>query len=635
MQTDISQIASFLAKLIHALKQYLPEEYAYGSTLTSNELRRYLLQLDRFFSTSLFTAPLLVEGSTDIISELLSSQDDCEPLSSFALALEYEKAASETRDRKREAIFYTPEEIANFVATKLLDQIETPSPHTLDPACGGGILLLALAKKLLSNNDTEWKKNIALLEETIYGIDRDPHAAEVTRLLLILLAAERSEQPAYINSSDALLYNLRIGNSLLQPEEDLQHSVPTFSVKKAFSAQRSRENFDIVVANPPYGLSRDNQISEEESILLKKRYSYMLRGKPNKYMLFIARGRELLAEKGRLSMIVPNSWLGIKSGSSLRKLFLEEDSLRSLYLFEEPIFTEPGVEAVIFSVSRAGADQHIAIEKYISSDYLESSYQLPVKECMQLHDNVIPLHWSPSIANVFQTLRQQSSPLHERSTLEPLIALQAYATGKGTPVQSKEDVKQHIYHSDQKIDDSYLPYLQGKDVRRYTVSWSGQYLRYGECLAEPQPLERYTGPRIIVREILGDLPYLIQATYTDEPYLYNKSLLHILGERDELLALLSVLNSHIGSCIIHSIGKKSARKLFPKLVLDDLKHFPLPNRFDHYREQLKDLALKKIESPATIQDEEIDEIVSEAYSLGKEERKTIRKITKNQKSTAS
>jgi hypothetical protein len=178
--------------------------------------------------------------------------------------------------------------------------------------------------------------------------------------------------------------------------------------------------------------------------------------------------------------------------------------------------------------------------------------------------------------------------------------MQAYREGQGRPPQTTADVKGHVYHSKSKAGDDYFPYLEGKDVKRYQLNWSGQYLKHGSWLAEPQSLERFSGPRILIREILGPKPYLCLAAYAEETLLYNKSVLHVVfkqhpcngREPGRMRALLAILNSTMGSFVLRYLGRKSARKLFPKLVNADLKAFPLPLNFDKDSEKLANLCLE-------------------------------------------
>ena len=72
-----------------------------------------------------------------------------------------------------------------------------------------------------------------------------------------------------------------------------------------------------------------------------------------------------------------------------------------------------------------------------------------------------------------------------------------------------------------KFDEDTYKYLDGKDVGRYSVSWSELYLRYGKYLAAPRSINLFNGSKVIVREITGNFPKCLISTYSDEFYLYK------------------------------------------------------------------------------------------------------------------
>src|SRR5438067_2426092 len=50
--------------------------------------------------------------------------------------------------RRATGAWYTPREVASLVATWALDACSSPAPVVCDPACGGGVFLLAAAEQL-------------------------------------------------------------------------------------------------------------------------------------------------------------------------------------------------------------------------------------------------------------------------------------------------------------------------------------------------------------------------------------------------------------------------------------------------------------------------------------------------------
>ena len=148
--------------------------------------------------------------------------------------------------------------------------------------------------------------------------------------------------------------------------------------------------FDCVFGNPPYGLARGEQIENYENEILKKHYSDVRSGKANKYMLFMAKGYELTAPHGCLSFVVPNSWLGIRSGRKLRQMFLSERSLASVHVFDFPVFQNSIVEPVVFTVDRQMQHDTIKLVRHPGPKTDTSSSEVPVDSCLKLPEQMIP-----------------------------------------------------------------------------------------------------------------------------------------------------------------------------------------------------------------------------------------------------
>lgn len=109
-------------------------------------------------------------------------------------------------------------------------------------------------------------------------------------------------------------------------------------------------------------------------------------------------------------------------------------------------------------------------------------------------------------------------------------------------------VKKRPFDYDYKFDSNTFEYLDGKDVKRYCIDWSGIYLQYGEHLAAPRTIDIFENPNIIIREITGKYPRMIIGTYNEELYLFNRSNIAILEREDsnvELKYILTILNSSL------------------------------------------------------------------------------------------
>lgn len=568
--------------------------------------------------------------------------------------------------KKLGGVVYTPPELARFIVNLGLDALNCRPLTVLDPACGSGIFLTE-AFKAVTERFSDAANNPLKTLKGLYGVDIDGCALISARAALLLEYFNLNlSQKVSLNSSEvpqvaidelqlvlSILEENLISDNFLLPSET---STPLLN--KGITSQESTdlplhpshyEIADLIVGNPPYGLSRDEKILPIEKRQLEIGYKDWLSGKIDKYQLFMAQSFRLLRPGGVCAMIVPTSWLGISSAKILRKRLL--NSLCELVSINYPAFNNQGVETaiVIFKKGEAAEKSPIKLSVVSNKESLNeliaegSTIKLPRKllprtVVAEQPENLISRLWENGLEEIFAILNQQRLKMGDpESPFIPLIALQAYAVGKGTPPQTKEMVKSHCYHvlASQEFDgdlakmksalaltdqQTLIPYLDGADVTRGGISWSGQYLIYGPNLAEFYPIERYTKPRILLREILAPSPQLIMACFTDKHFAYNRSILHIHAKdsaKAHLLPGLTLfLNSKLASLHLAIWGRKSQRRLFPKLLADDLRNFPLPSEEILLTLSEAHSQLYGQESTAT-RNEESDKIVLSAFGLTK------------------
>ncbi len=121
-----------------------------------------------------------------------------------------------------------------------------------------------------------------------------------------------------------------------------------------------------------------------------------------------------------------------------------------------------------------------------------------------------------------------------------------YQVGKGFPPQTKETVKEKPFTGFKKIDDTWKPYMRGRFIERYTNLWQsyGEYIKYGEWLAEPRSEKVFMGEKILIRQT-GDS---LIATF-DKGNVSNNTLHSIYpletNKSVSLYYLLGILNSKL------------------------------------------------------------------------------------------
>ena len=217
-----------------------------------------------------------------------------------------------------------------------------------DIACGSGAFLLetyqllqdTLVDYYLENNTKklvqtsietfklpfEIKKKI--LENCIYGIDKDYNAVEACKFGLLLKLLENENNSTISSPALPDLENIHFGNSLIDSSMIInkdQGKINPFDFGKT--------KFDVIVGNPPYMATEHmKQFTSLELPLYKKHYSSSYK-QFDKYFLFIERGLGLLKPKGYFGYIVPSKFTKVGAGKKLRELLLSNKSVEQIISF--------------------------------------------------------------------------------------------------------------------------------------------------------------------------------------------------------------------------------------------------------------------------------------------------------------
>jgi hypothetical protein len=416
------------------------------------------------------------------------------------------------------------------------------------------------------------------------------------------------------------------------------NSKPYFLWKLNFAkVYRDKGGFDVVIGNPPYIFSREKISSKEKELYNKfETAEYQL----NTFVLFIEKGIKLLKQNGVLSFIVPNSILKVTSMSKSRRFMLEQGELLNILQIFGYSFENVNVEAIVLVFQK-----HLTGNKQVKI--------ISVNEPRNLYErNNLIIDYSKWLADeecrfqvsideetdiLLDKIKKIAEPLENRFDVK--AGLQAYETGKGNPKQTAEDVKNRPYDATYKVSENTYPYLEGRDVQRYSFTWSEGWLQYGDILAAPREFPIFSVPRLLIREITSTHPKSILCCYLDEIYLNNRSIINVLSKKqdsDDLKCLLILLNSKLLSYYFNKTTPKSERKMFPKLILKDLRQFPiiLPedkslmvalademmNLYKHEFES-REMNIEELECKA-------NQMVYQLYGLNSEEIEIIEKLNR-------
>ena len=522
---------------------------------------------------------------------------------------------------------------------KLLADCKTPADvaklKILDPACGSGSFLLGAYEALIAwhkayyatadrrqqtanggrssavsgrSRDAYYvdedgrvrltaKLKRQILLNNIFGVDIDPQAVEVTRLSLSLKALEetRSDEAHHERTlfNQTLLpdltNNIKCGNSLIgtdymyADDEELKRVKPfdwvsafpqVFASRPVRSPETSQVSvgFDAVIGNPPYIFTRE-LIKDHEKEYYNQVFS-QTQFKINTYFLFVEKGFYVMKGSGYLGFIIPNNWLTLETASRFRHFILSKTSSIQIVNSRDQVFGSASVDTSMLVFSKTG-------EKAVTICELEKGQIKPIGRnqagvYLDLPDHIISYEAHKSgNADICQKISRQGIPLE--SIMEVRNGIQAYTVGEGTPIQTEQMKKERVYHSLEKKDKTWIKYVDGVDVGRYCIGWSGQFVKYGRNLTRPRKKEYFQGERLLVRQIPAAPPYSILTSHVDEDLVNDNNSMIVTQPKAgyNIKYILGILNSKLISFwFVHSFGKLQ-RKVFPQFKIKELRTFPI------------------------------------------------------------
>jgi hypothetical protein len=370
------------------------------------------------------------------------------------------------------------------------------SIKVLDPACGSGAFLnqvfdflynewskvvnpelkkltTPLDKQMLENSsvnepmtftyggDEEWKLKKSIILNNIFGVDLNGESVEITKLSLWLKTANK------INSLAALYDNIKQGNSLI--DDPAVAGDDAFDWNTGFPEIMKAGGFDVVVGNPPYGIL----ISKGEIEYFKQHYPNTTY-KTNLYVLFIERMFQLFSRTS-VYFIIPKSLLFNSFFATIRELLLKRSFLKEAFSLSEKIFVdaEVGDSLIIgFEITDEDPSENQTLLKSTNTfqNYLEGKAILNKREqgrFLTIANNEISIS------------KENNNTIIQKLNGLPVIK-DFYELKNGL---NPGNVK-HILIDKKKKNSNYKKIIWGRDLNRYSITWSGDYINYDLNLKE-------------------------------------------------------------------------------------------------------------------------------------------------------
>jgi type I restriction-modification system DNA methylase subunit len=595
--------------------------------------------------------------------------------------------------RKAGGVYYTPEYIVRYIVSQTVGKLiagKTPKEISkmcfADIACGSGSFLLGMFDELLryhsdwynqpgrekqakkdgcvQTEDDRWRLSLSkrrnILKTNIYGVDLDRQAVEVAQLSLFLkLLEEERATSAYQyrlefarNANMKKLLpdlsdNIVSGNSLigwdiaraanLSPKDELRLNPLDF--RDAFPHVMRAGGFDAIVGNPPYVLLQDELRDPLSYDYLKSHYA-VASFKIDTYHLFFERAGLTLREQGRLGYITPSNFLTNNHLDELRRFLLSKLRIERIVVFEGRVFAGAHVDTAVTVC--ANDDTAESFEMLRVSAKPPVSFDVPAatlrrSQCLARPLFLITPPSTSELSILFDGMDARSKPLGE-----------SFDVSFGKQLRDRAKFAQDVIEVDSlaHVPATHQPCYTGKDVGRYTLSWSGlaclrsREAKRGGCWDDDI---HNANPKLITRQI-GIIPVF----GLDDTGFHCLNTVFMLTPKAQLanvFYLLGLLNSSLFAAYWRA-RYYDQRERFPKIKGAYLKQLPIhaidfSNRQEKARhDQLvalveRMLGAKKLEAgasrhPAEIAtrkcaalDRQINELVYELYELTEEEMRLV------------
>jgi len=538
-----------------------------------------------------------------------------------------EEYNEENSKRKKNGIFYTPEYITKYIVENSIGQYledikeelgynelpdinDASNPQVegkykkqhfnfydeyenklkdikvIDPACGSGAFLNQAFDYLLKEHKwiqrqraliEEGQMNIyssegllkQILQDNIYGVDLNEESVEITKLSLWLKTANKNRPLANLDD------NIKCGNSLIDDPEVAGDKA--FDWNEEFDEIMKDGGFDIVIGNPPYGA----ELKEKEKNFFYNNYSvseYQL----NSYVLFFETALNILNKNRYLGFIVPNTFLLMNYFKDLRKFILENSIIKDVVAFEFPVFKDAVVDTIIMTLQKSKKSKKNELffpvkiveqdNKLFDFNKLENKHYSNMNLFNQNERFEFNIYIDSDTQKILNKLEKYFK-LKEKC--EVTVGIKPYETGKGTPPQTRKDVKNRVYDSNHKKNNNYRQYLVGRNINRYIITPNkNNWIKYGKCLAAPRPSAPFEEKeKILVRQTADSLICAL-----DENKFITLNNVHNIKINDQenlfYKYLLGYLNSSLLNFYLQSTVQEKG-ETFAEVKATHLKNLPL------------------------------------------------------------
>ncbi|WP_101002900.1 class I SAM-dependent DNA methyltransferase [Helicobacter pylori] len=236
--------------------------------------------------------------------------------------------------------------------------------------------------------------------------------------------------------------------------------------------------FDCIIGNPPY--IRQEHIKDLKP-LLEKQYQDFYNSTADLYTYFFALAFHLLKEKGFNAFITSNKYARAKYGAKLRELLLKKTTLVSyMELNALKVFESAAVDTSIMSFIKQTPSKESVFKYYEPTpndgNDLKSAHSLSMRQSVLSTESFI--FANTPLLDLRDKMEGVGTPLKDWD----IQINYGIKTGANEafiiPTEKREEILNACKTQEERERTEALikPILRGKDIKRYSYEWAGEYL---------------------------------------------------------------------------------------------------------------------------------------------------------------
>jgi type I restriction-modification system DNA methylase subunit len=379
--------------------------------------------------------------------------------------------------RKSQGIYYTPAFVTKYVVQQTVGRYLNENGYqpskplrVLDLACGSASFLTQAFDQIDSFvarqrghdqkeelNSEDRARQLEILQNCIYGVDKDRQAVEVARLNLLLRALHSHAKMPMLDH--------------IVNDDSLSPGI----FESRFPDVMKEGGFDVIVGNPPY--VRQETLGEEFKAYARQVFETYA-GTADLYIYFIEQAHKLLKPGGYFGMIVSNKWMRSNYGKALREFLKCKSEILQIVDFGElPVFGDVIAYPVILIFRKNPAEhQTFTYAPITRLDFDSLSDEISSVGSALNESVLLNSGWSLSNANrqaLFNKIQNRGEKLIDYVEGNIYFGIK---TGFNEAFYIDRWKKDAILSEDTKYAELIKPILMGRNVHEYVIDFDGKWL---------------------------------------------------------------------------------------------------------------------------------------------------------------